>query len=113
MEGKTYNAESGAESQLRHEDGGSGHLLQTIITSATIGVAVLYAVGMMVTNEYLFTIGYSDFNLIRPKCIITGTWAILVVVLLSRLTGLRTARLQASDWRKKLLWASSLHLACA
>lgn len=61
-------------------DGGSGHLLQTIIASVSIGVAVLYAVGMLVTNEYLFAFGFTDFNLIRPKCIITGTWATLLML---------------------------------
>jgi hypothetical protein len=61
-------------------DGGSGHLLQTIIASVSIGVAILYAVGMLVTNEYLFAFGLTDFNLIRPKCIITGTWAILLLL---------------------------------
>ena len=71
--------EQGSQVGSKATEGGS-HLLQTIVTSVTISLAVLYAVGMMVTNEYLFTIGYSDFNLIRPKCIITGTWAILVII---------------------------------
>jgi hypothetical protein len=61
-------------------DTGGGHLLQTIVTSASIGIAILYAVGMLITNEYLFAYGFTDFNLIRPKCIITGTWAILLML---------------------------------
>jgi hypothetical protein len=72
--------EKGTEVQPKESESRGSHLLQAIVTSVSIGVAALYTVGMMVTNEYLFTIGYSDFNLIRPKCIITGTWAILVMI---------------------------------
>lgn len=67
------------ESQANN-DSGSSHVLQTIVASVSIGVAALYAVGMLVTNEYLFAYGFTDFNLIRPKCIITGTWAILLML---------------------------------
>jgi hypothetical protein len=74
--------EKGPEAAPKPETGDSGnsHILQTILAGVSIGVAVLYAAGMLITNEYLFTLGFTDFNLIRPKSIITGTWAILAML---------------------------------
>lgn len=88
MAGTTESTEQSAaevksEAEVKPEgtnNGGSSHLLQTIIASVSIGVAVLYAVGMLITNEYLFAHGFTDFNLIRPKSIITGTWAIILIL---------------------------------
>jgi hypothetical protein len=38
----------------------------------------LYALGLMVSNEYLMLWGVSDFSSFRPKCIVTGTWTFLL-----------------------------------
>jgi len=55
-------------------------VLQHLIAGFTIGAAALYAIGLLITNEYLFSLGFTDFNLIRPKCIVTGTWAVLLML---------------------------------
>jgi len=54
--------------------------VQQLTKNLAISAAVLYAIGMLITNEYLFSLGITDFNLIRPKCIITGTWAVVLML---------------------------------
>src|ERR1700746_1902705 len=61
------------------DQAGKKEFFQHLVTGFTVGAAVLYVVGMLVTNEYLFSLGFTDFNLIRPKSIITGTWAVLLM----------------------------------
>jgi hypothetical protein len=59
-------------------------LLLEPITKATVVVsAVLYCVGMLIANEYLMRLGISDFGALRPKYILTGTWAVLLALLLT------------------------------
>lgn len=62
------------------QDKSESGIVQQLVTGLTIGAAALYAIGMLITNEYLFSIGFTDFNLIRPKSIITGTWAVLLML---------------------------------
>jgi hypothetical protein len=46
-----------------------------------IGVfAVSYGIGLMVTNQYLMTIGVSDYSSVRPKYVLTGLWALLFII---------------------------------
>jgi hypothetical protein len=57
-------------------------LLTRIKDAATvfaIALTGLYAVGVLVTNMYLWNFHYEDFNLLRPRCILTGAWSCLVL----------------------------------
>jgi hypothetical protein len=40
--------------------------------------AGLYAIGLLLTNEYLSFVGISDFSSLRPKYLITGGWCVLL-----------------------------------
>jgi hypothetical protein len=65
--------------QVTEEKSGRS-VVQQLVKEVTIGVAVVYAIGMLTTNVYLSRLGFTDFNLIRPKCIITGSWAALLML---------------------------------
>lgn len=67
-----------AESQKRGE-GGIATWLKSLGSTATIMVAVFYGVGLLVTNVYLLGIGVTDFNLFRVRCVLTGSWATLMM----------------------------------
>src|ERR1700744_1376402 len=58
----------------------SGGMLKMVGSIATITVAVFYGVGLLVTNAYLLSIGVNDFNLLRARCVLTGTWATLLIL---------------------------------
>ncbi|HEY1527878.1 MAG TPA: hypothetical protein VGH51_16720 [Candidatus Angelobacter sp.] len=52
------------------------------ITKAIVAVvAVSYALGMVVSNQYLIALGASDFSSVRPKYILTGGWVLIMMVL--------------------------------
>jgi hypothetical protein len=52
------------------------------ITKAVVAVvAVAYALGMVVSNQYLISLGASDFSSVRPKYILTGGWVLIMMVL--------------------------------
>lgn len=53
--------------------------LETVTKASVIAVALLYGLGLLVTNEYLITIGVSDFTSVRPKYIVTGVWVLSIV----------------------------------
>jgi hypothetical protein len=53
--------------------------LAAITKVSVIAVAFLYGLGLLVTNEYLITIGVSDFTSVRPKYIVTGVWVLSIV----------------------------------
>ncbi len=67
-------------SQIAEDKSGDGIVVQQLVKGFAVGVAVVYAIGMLTTNAYLYSLGFTDFNLIRPKCIITGTWAVLLML---------------------------------
>jgi hypothetical protein len=60
--------------------GGFVNVLQHLAGAFAVAVAGLYAIGLLITNEYLMTLGFADFNLLRPKCIITGAWAVSLLL---------------------------------
>jgi hypothetical protein len=70
--------ESPAESSSERGDFLS--VLQHLGGAFAVAVAGLYAIGLLITNEYLMTLGFADFNLLRPKCIITGAWAVSLLL---------------------------------
>ncbi|MBZ5532688.1 MAG: hypothetical protein LAO20_14745 [Acidobacteriia bacterium] len=43
-----------------------------VIAALAIG---LYALGLLISNQYLRSLGISDFSTLRPKFILTGAWA--------------------------------------
>src|SRR6266404_1790690 len=47
-------------------------------------VALMYGLGLFVTNRHLLSLGISDFSALRPKYVLTGAW-ILPLLLLSSL----------------------------
>jgi hypothetical protein len=54
------------------------------ITKAVVAVlAISYALGMAVSNQYLIALGSSDFSSVRPKYVLTGFWVLLVMLLSS------------------------------
>lgn len=42
-------------------------------------VALMYALGLMVSTQHLSSFGISDFNGLRPKYVATGLWALLLL----------------------------------
>jgi len=44
-------------------------------------VAVLYGLGLLVTNQYLLSLGVSDFSSLKPKYVITGAWTLALMVI--------------------------------
>lgn len=56
-------------------------MAEKITKSAALVVAVSYALGVLISNQYLVTLGVSDFASLKPKYIITGLWTILLIVL--------------------------------
>lgn len=54
---------------------------EKIIKIALAAFAVFYAMGLLVTNEYLLGLGVTDFSSVRPKYMLTGFWVSLFVAL--------------------------------
>lgn len=46
----------------------------------------LYALGLLVSNEYLVTLGISDFSSLRPRFVLTGAW-VFVLYMFSSMPG--------------------------
>jgi hypothetical protein len=42
--------------------------------------ALIYALGIVISNQYVMSLHVSDFTALKPKYIITGTWALLMLV---------------------------------
>lgn len=54
----------------------------TLLSKLTaISLATLYGLGLIVANEYLDSIWASDFSLVRPRCILTGVWTLIVLTI--------------------------------
>jgi hypothetical protein len=48
------------------------------------GLAIVcYAFGLISTNLYLAQFGITDFSVLRPKCIVTGSWVLSVILISS------------------------------
>lgn len=45
-------------------------------------VAIAYGLGVLLSNQYLMSLGSSDFNSVRPKYVITGTWTMICLLLM-------------------------------
>jgi hypothetical protein len=58
-------------------------LLKSLAGLLTFILAVCFGIGLLVTNFYLVTIGVSDFDLLKARCILTGAWACLLLFILS------------------------------
>jgi hypothetical protein len=43
-------------------------------------LGVCYALGLLVSNQYLIGLGVSDFSSVRPKYIFTGLWTLLLLL---------------------------------
>ncbi|HEY6350536.1 MAG TPA: hypothetical protein VI636_14105 [Candidatus Angelobacter sp.] len=69
-------------------------------------VALLYVLGLIVSNEYLNCISASNFALLRPQCIFTGTWTLALLFLgaLPAIGGHMIAGRQPNKWRKWLFF---------
>jgi hypothetical protein len=68
------------ENQYTDKDGSA--MLDLRLEQAAKAMAVLiggsYAVGMMVSNGYLASFGISDFDVLRPKAVLSGLWFVLL-----------------------------------
>lgn len=49
--------------------------VEKITKPLVIFVALIYSLGMLVTNRYLMYYGISDFSSLKPRYIFTGVWA--------------------------------------
>lgn len=58
-------------------------LLKIVGSVTTITIGVFYAVGLLVTNAYLLSIGVTDFNVFKARCLLTGTWAMPVLLVMA------------------------------
>jgi hypothetical protein len=79
---------------------------------ATLGL-ILYVLGLLAVNGYLFRLGMSDFSLLRPRFIYTGT-LIASTILLPFLLTVQAGQELVMDWRKPrstrlLQWATRLY----
>jgi len=54
--------------------------LENVAKSLLIFVTLLYALGLIVTNQYLMSLGISEFSSLRPKYVVTGTWTFLLLL---------------------------------
>jgi hypothetical protein len=55
--------------------------LEPIAKAAVAFIALVYTLGLLVTNRYLVSFGISDFSSLRPRYIFTGTWSLWLIVL--------------------------------
>lgn len=55
--------------------------IEKIIKAIVAIVALSYGLGMVVSNQYLISLGASDFSSVRPKYILTGGWVLLMMIL--------------------------------
>lgn len=53
--------------------------VEQIAKTLALGIGVSYAIGMMISNGYLASIGIADFDPFRPKTIVSGVWFILLI----------------------------------
>ena|SRR5579864_3419586 len=56
-------------------------MAEKITKAAALVLAVSYALGVLISNQYLVALGVSDFASLRPKYIITGLWTIVLILL--------------------------------
>ncbi|HEY1939957.1 MAG TPA: hypothetical protein VGJ33_18665 [Candidatus Angelobacter sp.] len=56
-------------------------MAEKIAKAAALVLAVSYALGVLISNQYLMALGVSDFASLRPKYIITGLWTIVLILL--------------------------------
>jgi hypothetical protein len=53
-------------------------MLEAVTKGSVVVIAILYGLGLLVSNEYLISIGVSDFTSVRPKYVLTGTWVLFL-----------------------------------
>jgi hypothetical protein len=58
-------------------------VMEKIAKAIVAVVALSYALGMVVSNQYLIALGSSDFSSVRPKYVLTGCWVLLMILLFS------------------------------
>lgn len=56
-------------------------MLKELAGLAALAALAFYAVGLIVTNSYLASLGFIDYGLVKPRCVITGAWTTLVIFL--------------------------------
>jgi hypothetical protein len=55
-------------------------VLELVTKSSVVVLALLYGLGLLVSNIYLISVGVSDFSSVKPKYILTGAWGLLFIV---------------------------------
>jgi hypothetical protein len=53
----------------------------SLLKVSAVLVAMLYLLGLIISNESLAKLGLSDFSLIRIKCILTGIWSLCLILI--------------------------------
>jgi hypothetical protein len=54
--------------------------LEQVAKTLAFVLALLYGLGLLVTNQHLMTLGVADFTAVRPKYILTGLWTALLLL---------------------------------
>jgi hypothetical protein len=83
---------------------------QVIGKSLVVLLAVLYGLGLFVSSQHLMTLGVSDFSAVRPKYVVTGMWAAMLL-LIAALPALASAMMWRyvrpelwKQWSTRLTW---------
>src|SRR5262249_16401542 len=75
-----------------------------LATVFAVTVAAVYALGLLITNISLAKVGYTDFNLLRPRCILTGGWAAFLILTCGApgYFGIYRAHFSKSTWKRDI-----------
>jgi hypothetical protein len=86
---------------------------ETMAKWITGTAAFLYGFGFLITNDYLTSIGISDFSSLKPKFIITGSWATAILFLVISpgfgpgiVVYSEKNRKKLSEWKRALGWSA-------
>jgi hypothetical protein len=53
--------------------------VEQIAKALALGIGVSYAIGMIISNGYLASVGIADFDPFRLKAIVSGVWFVLLI----------------------------------
>jgi hypothetical protein len=57
--------------------------IESVMKVSAVTAAVLYGIGVIVTNVYLSQFGIVDFSVLKAQCLLTGTVAVFVIAMAS------------------------------
>lgn len=86
--------------------------LKDIAGHLAVLMAFVYSLGLIVTNIYLWSVNYNDFNLLRPRSILTGAWSGLILAACAAPSyfAISKGSFSGPDWKRNVTTASSIFL---